>query len=284
MLLVPELGEAEALLLAGAAPFAAHRGYGRDFVFVGAVDGATWHTVPAAPAAAPAAASAGGGGGSSASSSSSTADASSSSSSSSSRDDGGAPPGGGATPASAAAPARAGAAYGGLAPGSSRDVYIAIDAINFRASQRLPHQLLQAPLHRELVKASAGFGAGRRAAWPSEAGAPLAPIATGHWGCGAYKGHRGLKLLVQWLAASAAGRALQYHFFREAGVQGEAERALAAVFGAGGGGGGCPAPPVVTVGHLYAALVAYSAEGGEGEDIVTRVAAAAVALAAAARE
>ena len=159
-----------------------------------------------------------------------------------------------------------------------------MDAINFRASQRLPQQLLQAPLHRELVKASAGFGAGRRAAWPEEAGAPLAPIATGHWGCGAYKGHRGLKLLVQWLAASAAGRALHYHFFSEAQVQGEAERALAAVFGSGGGGGGGggPAPPVVTVGHLYSALTAYRAEGGEGEEIITRVAAAAVALAVAA--
>ena len=36
-------------------------------------------------------------------------------------------------------------------------------------------------------------------------------IATGHWGCGAFGGDRYLKSLLQWIAASAAGRSLSYY-------------------------------------------------------------------------
>ena len=32
------------------------------------------------------------------------------------------------------------------------------------------------------------------------------PIVTGRWGCGAFGGDEELKLLVQWMAASVAGR------------------------------------------------------------------------------
>jgi len=39
------------------------------------------------------------------------------------------------------------------------------------------------------------------------------PIASGNWGCGAFGGNKELKTLIQWLAASMAGRPLHYHAF-----------------------------------------------------------------------
>ena len=39
------------------------------------------------------------------------------------------------------------------------------------------------------------------------------PVASGNWGCGAFGGNKELKTLIQWLAASMAGRPLHYHTF-----------------------------------------------------------------------
>ncbi|KPM42550.1 hypothetical protein AK830_g3990 [Neonectria ditissima] len=62
------------------------------------------------------------------------------------------------------------------------------------ADETLP-DLLPANIHRELRKAQTGFSAipGHGAVW------------TGLWGCGAFCGDPGVKLVVLWLAASAAG-------------------------------------------------------------------------------
>ncbi|KAF8818150.1 poly(ADP-ribose) glycohydrolase [Cardiosporidium cionae] len=43
-----------------------------------------------------------------------------------------------------------------------------------------------------------------------EKGASLMPVATGNWGCGAFRGDPQLKGLIQWLAASAVGRSVRY--------------------------------------------------------------------------
>lgn len=39
------------------------------------------------------------------------------------------------------------------------------------------------------------------------------PVASGNWGCGAFGGNKELKTLIQWMAASMAGRPLHYHMF-----------------------------------------------------------------------
>jgi hypothetical protein len=75
---------------------------------------------------------------------------------------------------------------------------VAIDAVHF-PEVRLSTQLQPAVVARELNKALAGFTV-------------VAPevdidrIATGNWGCGAFRGHLGLKAVVQWMAASQVCR------------------------------------------------------------------------------
>lgn len=47
----------------------------------------------------------------------------------------------------------------------------------------------------------------------------LRPVATGNWGCGAFKGDPQLKSMLQWMAVSACGRPeLKYHTFKDARV------------------------------------------------------------------
>jgi len=41
----------------------------------------------------------------------------------------------------------------------------------------------------------------------------LIPIATGNWGCGAFAGDKLLKSVIQWIAASQAGRDTVYFTF-----------------------------------------------------------------------
>merc|ERR1719454_50663 len=63
---------------------------------------------------------------------------------------------------------------------------------------------------RELNKALAAFtpvDAASLANFPS--------IATGNWGCGAFKGDACLKALLQWAAASQCGRQLRYFPFEQ---------------------------------------------------------------------
>eukprot|EP00300_Choanocystis_sp_HF-7_P019314 c20301_g1_i4.p1 GENE.c20301_g1_i4~~c20301_g1_i4.p1 ORF type:complete len:513 (+),score=94.55 c20301_g1_i4:46-1584(+) len=65
--------------------------------------------------------------------------------------------------------------------------------------------LLGGNIDRELTKAFVGFTASQ-----SEG------VATGNWGCGMFRGDRGVKALIQWMAASQAGKAV--HFFPVRGV------------------------------------------------------------------
>lgn len=62
-------------------------------------------------------------------------------------------------------------------------------------------------LLRELNKAIAGFSLIEDA--------PTKTIATGKWGCGAFKGDPQLKFLIQWMAASVLGRKLIFHTFQD---------------------------------------------------------------------
>ena len=58
---------------------------------------------------------------------------------------------------------------------------------------------------RETNKAFAGF----------ERTGSDTPIASGNWGCGVFGGNLQVKAIVQWLAASAAGRELRYYTFSD---------------------------------------------------------------------
>ena len=88
---------------------------------------------------------------------------------------------------------------------------VAIDALSYCS---LEEQFEPAFLQRELNKAYTGFKSTDR----SPSGQNMA-VATGNWGCGAFEGDPRLKALLQWMAASAAGRDLVYFTFRKPALQ-----------------------------------------------------------------
>ena len=84
--------------------------------------------------------------------------------------------------------------------GRNDDTIAVIDAINFDGREL--EQYYGHWIERELNKALQGFKAqdveGKR------------PVATGNWGCGAFRGDPQLKFLIQWIAASVCGRPMYY--------------------------------------------------------------------------
>ncbi|XP_059497097.1 poly(ADP-ribose) glycohydrolase isoform X2 [Stegostoma tigrinum] len=88
---------------------------------------------------------------------------------------------------------------------------VAIDAIHFRDPME---QYKLHSLDRELHKAYCGFSNAHRVvpAWTNT------PIATGNWGCGAFRGDAKLKALVQIMAAAQAGRDVTYFTFGDVGL------------------------------------------------------------------
>ena len=62
---------------------------------------------------------------------------------------------------------------------------------------------------RDINKAFAAFSATTSMDKANE----KTPVASGNWGCGAFRGNKELKTLIQWIAASMAGRPLHYHTF-----------------------------------------------------------------------
>lgn len=91
---------------------------------------------------------------------------------------------------------------------------IAIDALDLR-DERIPTQFSSQLLLRELNKAYIGF-----------LGVPeldeetkRKPVATGRWGCGIFAGNVQLKFILQWIAASRAGRAMLFYSFGKQGLE-----------------------------------------------------------------
>jgi poly(ADP-ribose) glycohydrolase len=82
---------------------------------------------------------------------------------------------------------------------------VAIDAIDYRKGDARD-QFTDEAMLRELAKARAG--------WRREARSRR--VSTGNWGCGAFLGDPPLKAVIQWIAASAEGRAMRYCTFGEA--------------------------------------------------------------------
>jgi poly(ADP-ribose) glycohydrolase len=90
------------------------------------------------------------------------------------------------------------------ADGTPEVELVAIDALDFRRFAEAM-QYKESALLRELAKAQAGFARDAR----------MLPVATGNWGCGVFGGDPALKGVLQWLAASAEGRAVRYYSFGE---------------------------------------------------------------------
>lgn len=82
---------------------------------------------------------------------------------------------------------------------------VAIDAIDFKRNQM--EQFREANIERELLKAYTGFSADESKT-----------VATGNWGCGAFKGSVWLKFLVQWIACTMAGKKMIYCPYRSPDV------------------------------------------------------------------
>jgi len=86
---------------------------------------------------------------------------------------------------------------------------LAMDALDFRYKDHsLKKQLGTTFALRELNKALAAFTPVDEASL-----ANFPSIATGNWGCGAFKGDAPLKAMLQWAAASQCGRQLRYFPF-----------------------------------------------------------------------
>ena len=86
---------------------------------------------------------------------------------------------------------------------------VAIDATPF--GYRDSNEFSRQSILRELNKAYSGFSCLSAGDDPEKN--CRAKVATGNWGCGAFGGSRYLKTLIQWLAASRAGREVMYYTF-----------------------------------------------------------------------
>ncbi|KAH9601373.1 Poly(ADP-ribose) glycohydrolase [Trypanosoma melophagium] len=85
---------------------------------------------------------------------------------------------------------------------------VAMDAVNYRgcAEKQYTYEFIV----RELRKAFVAFKGVTDSTLTS---VHTGPVATGNWGCGAFQGELQLKLMIQWCAASQAGRSLIYYAF-----------------------------------------------------------------------
>lgn len=87
---------------------------------------------------------------------------------------------------------------------------VAIDALSFRQPQS---QFNISNIRRELNKAYAGF------AGCENMRNNLPAVATGNWGCGAFRGNPKLKVLLQMMAAAVAGRSVVYFTFGDTNLR-----------------------------------------------------------------
>mmetsp|Transcript_54360 Transcript_54360/g.123758 ORF Transcript_54360/g.123758 Transcript_54360/m.123758 type:complete len:642 (+) Transcript_54360:42-1967(+) len=135
------------------------------------------------------------------------------------------------------------------ADGTVLSALAAMDALDFRkvlghqdASQELQVQLSSPLLLRELNKAACAFAA-------DDERLSRMPVATGNWGAGIFKGSPELKGMLQWAAASQAGRPMKYFPF-DMDMHGDWDMVTLAARSCG-----------ATVGDLLSALVMLQRDG-----------------------
>ncbi|XP_046962424.1 poly(ADP-ribose) glycohydrolase-like [Vanessa cardui] len=134
--------------------------------------------------------------------------------------------------------------------GRRRCAVLAIDAQPFSNKSQ---EYRKEAITRELDKAWVGFS------FFAEGGGPHYPgVATGNWGCGAFGGSAPLKLLLQMMALSRAGRHLAYYTFGDAALRDSLMRAHALL-----------ARHDVTVGQLYELLLKFCDEDVQKSNIFT---------------
>jgi len=85
---------------------------------------------------------------------------------------------------------------------------VAMDATYFMSK---PEQFQQRCILRELNKALCGFS--HTVPGDDSSTSKFVPVATGNWGCGMFGGIKMLKTVIQWMAASRAGREIKYFTF-----------------------------------------------------------------------
>ena len=125
---------------------------------------------------------------------------------------------------------------------------IAIDAIPFEYEPPM-FQYKRPNIVRELNKAYCGFT--HVLSGDKSDKEEVVSVATGNWGCGMFGGDKELKSLIQWMAASRAGRTVQYYTFGDANLTREQERVTKLLL-----------ERKVTVGQLYKILVSGSMSKG----------------------
>lgn len=134
---------------------------------------------------------------------------------------------------------------------------VAIDAMPFRYLGA-DRQFEKHGILRELNKAYCGFT--NMAAGDDFAAQRLIPVATGNWGCGAFGGKKPLKTLVQWMAASRAGRSIKYSTFRDTELSERQAQLTGKLLGRG-----------MTVGELYRILLSYRKTGDLFDYVISAV-------------
>eukprot|EP01113_Clastostelium_recurvatum_P049962 TRINITY_DN9347_c0_g1_i1.p2 TRINITY_DN9347_c0_g1~~TRINITY_DN9347_c0_g1_i1.p2 ORF type:complete len:240 (-),score=63.97 TRINITY_DN9347_c0_g1_i1:1571-2290(-) len=104
--------------------------------------------------------------------------------------------------------------------GRRKTEIVAMDALQLSGS--FASQYLPGNVERELNKAYCGFyvplpdvDVDADVAMKDVEAAKLAPVATGHWGCGVFGGDKALKSILQWAAASVVGREIVYFTFAD---------------------------------------------------------------------
>ena len=144
----------------------------------------------------------------------------------------------------------------GTAGGGGGEHLIAIDAVPYAFQAGARAQYARDAMLRELTKLRASLGGGggyddeklnvrgaggdgdepaakRKATAGGSTDSPLTPrraFATGNWGCGVFGGDARLKALLQWMAASHAGREVLYYPFgdpRASGLREAADKLIA---------------------------------------------------------
>jgi len=89
-------------------------------------------------------------------------------------------------------------------------VFVAIDALRLKPIRDQIFQFYKNSMLRELNKAYVGFKGDRY-----EDTETRRKVTTGKWGCGAYNGNPELKFCLQWIAASANNREMNFTTFNE---------------------------------------------------------------------